>query len=112
MANDPSAMINSLLSDPAMIKKVGELISSLGKSEENKDSTGGDDFLNPETLLKIKNVYEKLQNDDDDPRTKLLLALKPYLNEKRLTGLDNALKMMRMSKMTGLLNDLDILKSD
>jgi|LSQX01.1.fsa_nt_gb hypothetical protein len=61
---------------------------------------------NMDLMIKIKKIYEKI-NDHDDPRTNLLLALKPYLNSQRKTHIDNAIKIVNITRLSGVINELD-----
>ena len=58
-------------------------------------------------VMKIKKMYDRI-NSVDDPRINLLNALKPYLNEKRLARLDSAIKVINISKISTIVNDIDI----
>ena len=61
---------------------------------------------NMDMMIKIKKIYEKI-NDRDDPRTNLLLALKPYLSSQRRAHIDNAIKVVNITKLSSLINELD-----
>ena len=50
------------------------------------------------TILKIKSVIDKM-NIKDDPRSKLLESLKPYLKESRRNKIDQYVQLMNMSKI-------------
>jgi len=57
--------------------------------------------------MKLKNSYDTLKNGRDE-RIDLLMALKPFLNQHRAQNVDHMVKMLRFSKLTGLLKDLDL----
>ena len=59
-----------------------------------------------DTMIKIKKVYDKI-NDPNDPGVNLLMALKPYLNEKRKERLDSAVKMMSLSKLPAVIQEIE-----
>lgn len=78
------------------------------KNNTNNRSQGSSPF-DIETLqmfLKIKNAMDKI-NNSDDPREKLLLALKPYLKENRQDRLSNALRILKMTKLVDIINKLE-----
>ena len=47
--------------------------------------------------MKMKTIIDKM-NVKDDPRSNLLLSLKPYLKESRREKLDQYLQLMNISK--------------
>ncbi len=115
MSGNPEAMIQNLLSDPETMKKIGSLLGSFGADEKEQKTEGKSEesvlppgLDNPETLLKISRMYKDITNEDD-PRLTLLLALKPYLSSKRLDKVDSAIKFLKISKLTSLIGEIDIL---
>lgn len=79
--------------------------SSSGPSES--DSSGSSDKASPsidfETLLKMKSIMEKM-NNNNDPRSNLLLSLKPYLKDSRKEKIDQYIKLFGMSKVLEVFN--------
>jgi len=87
---------------PEMISGMLEMLNS--KNSENDEDTNRStenssipniDF---ETILKFKNAFDKM-NSKDDPRSKLLLALKPYLKETRQEKVEQYIQLFNMSKI-------------
>ncbi len=76
--------------------------TSSGGSSHSSNASSSIDF---ETLLKMKSVMEKL-NDTNDPRSNLLLSLKPYLNDSRKSKVDQYIKLFGMSKVFEVFNNL------
>lgn len=72
----------------------------------NKNSNISMDMEKMETMMKIKKVYDRI-NDTNDPGVNLLMALKPFLNEKRKAKLDNAVKLVGFSKIPSIIRELD-----
>ncbi len=70
-------------------------------SSDNTDSSSSIDF---ETLLKLKSIMESL-NSNNDPRSNLLLSLKPYLKESRREKVDQYIKFFGMSKFLEVFNN-------
>ena len=56
------------------------------------------DGIDFETILKMKNIIEKM-NNKNDPRSNLLQSLKPYLNDSRKSKVDQYINLMNMSKV-------------
>ena len=68
--------------------------SNSQKEGTNNSSTSNIDF---ETIMKMKTIIDKM-NVKDDPRSNLLLSLKPYLKESRREKLDQYIQLMNISK--------------
>lgn len=91
--------LKSVLGDDAE-DKIKSVLSSLSVAEnENKkeDSSG----IDVGELMRLKNIAEQLSNTDD-ARSNLLLSLKPYMRATRQKGIDNAVKLLNLSKIGGL----------
>lgn len=74
--------------------------TSSNRSSNNMDFDIG-------TILKLKSIMEKM-NSKDDPRSNLLMALKPYLNDNRKEKLDQYVKLLSVSKILEVYNDMVI----
>jgi superfamily I DNA/RNA helicase len=73
-----------------------KMFSSNNKTEEKaSNSTNNIDI---ETILKMKSIMEKM-NSKDDPRSSLLLSLKPYLKESRKNKIEQYIQLFNMSKV-------------
>lgn len=57
-------------------------------------------------LMKFKSLIDKT-NKGDDPREKLLVALKPYLNEKRKDKVGNCLKILKVTNMLDTFKNME-----
>lgn len=109
VSNSPEEMLQSILSDPETINKISSIFGSLGSDEKSdKTESLGDMPISPEMIMRISSMYNKISNEDD-PRVNLLLALLPYMNEKRKNNTQQAIKLLKMSKMSSLLGELNIL---
>jgi len=72
----------------------------------NQPLTMGNMNSQIDTMMKIQQVYTKLTSNDD-PTINLLMALKPHLNSKRAPILDNAIQVVRISKLPRILQELN-----
>ena len=54
-----------------------------------------------ETILKLKSIMETL-NKKDDPRSKLLYSLKPYLRESKQKKLDQYVNLFKITQISNL----------
>lgn len=55
-----------------------------------------------ETILKMKNIIDNM-NKKDDPRTKLLYSLKPYLRESRKKQLDQCVNLLKVTQIADII---------
>ena len=70
-------------------------------TSNNSNSANTNPFGNIDmnTILKIKQVMEKMNDTKNDPRSNLLLSLKPYLKPTRKEKLDQYIKLVNMSSV-------------
>lgn len=97
---------NNINITPEMLNTFSSLInSSNNKNKDNSKSNGNENNFNIdfETILKMKNIFEKI-NSTDDPRSNLLLSLKPYLKESRQNKVEQYIKLFNMSKVVEAIN--------
>lgn len=97
--------ISKALSDPDIMNKVGAVLSSLGNSNES----GGESVSAPQSQEKgIANVLGSLGGAVSDDRTRLLMAIKPFLSEKRAPYMDSAVTILKLASMGKLGKDLKL----
>lgn len=98
---------------PDEMKNILSSLSSNGSSgnsnsNSNDSSSTSSNSSNPsidfETLMKMKSIMEKM-NNNNDPRANLLLSLKPYLKESRKEKIDQYIKLFGMSKVLEMFNN-------
>ena len=56
-----------------------------------------------ETIIKIKNIMDKINNKKNDPRSMLLNSLRPYLKEEKRNKLDQYIQMSKIIDILPLL---------
>ena len=56
------------------------------------------------TILKMKNIMEKMNQKKNDPRSNLLLSLKPYLKPSRQDKIDQYIGLFNMSSILENMN--------
>lgn len=96
--------IKSILGDNAD-EKISSVLSALGSgggsdklSGTDTNHTGGD----IETLMQIKGLVDELGLNANDSRSALLASLKPYLRASRQRSIDSAIKLLNLSKLSGI----------
>lgn len=114
MSEDMMGTLKGLLGDNAD-EKIQSVLSMLGNSsptqksqesvkQENLSNRANSPSLNPEMfqyISQLKGMIDDMGRANDS-RSTLLLALKPYMRQTRQRGIDNAIRLLNISKMTGL----------
>ena len=83
--------------------------SNNSNSSSNEDSNGSNSTIpdiDINTILKIKQVMESMNSNKNDPRSNLLMSLKPYLKESRKKKVDQYVKLFGLGKAFEMLNSL------
>ncbi len=96
-SDDLSKLIGNMMQNPDALKG---LLSPAENSGENQAPSVPQD--NPETA--VKNMMSVL-NQSDDRRITLLNALKPYLSPTRASGIDRAIRILRLTKLSEMLRN-------
>ena len=80
------------------------------KKQVNNDVSEGSSSEIPnfdiDTLLKMKSIMEKINQNQSDPRSNLLQSLKPYLRNSRKSKVDEYIKIFRMEKVFEMMKPL------
>lgn len=71
----------------------------LGESSSSPD-------IDIATLMKMKSIIDSMNSNKDDPRSNLLLSLKPYLKESRQKKVDQYIKLFGLGKAFEVFNSL------
>ena len=97
---DAMDTLKNILGDDAedKIKTVMNSLSSADNTSEGIDSSNG---LNQ--IMQIKNIMDSMAVNKNDPRTNLLLSLKPYMREGRKHSIDSAVRLLGLTNVTKLL---------
>lgn len=76
------------------------ILSNLNTPSSNDSENNESNFnFDINTMLKIKNVMDKMNSTKNDPRSNLLRSLKPYLNNDRKQKLDQYMQFLNISKI-------------
>ncbi len=104
--NSALDMLKGLLGDNAE-EKIKSLFSpsaetvNLPEEPVETASTKAIQVNNNDYSAQIQNLINGLSRPND-PRSQLLLSLKPYMSENRQRGIDNAIKLLNISKISGM----------
>lgn len=97
---DAMDTLKNILGDDAE-DKIKNVMSSLSSSD---DDTAADSFDadNLSQLMQLKDIMQSVTSNRNDPRTNLLLSLKPYMRSNRQRSIDSAVKMLGLTNLTKL----------
>ena len=90
--------ISKALADPEIMSKVQGLVSSLSEGDKKETS----EVKLPDNMLSA------ISGAGNDDRTRLLLAIKPFLSEKRAPYMDSAVTILRLASMGKLGKNLNL----
>ncbi|MBQ7975058.1 MAG: hypothetical protein IJ300_05170 [Clostridia bacterium] len=71
-------------------------IIPVSNSQNNFDSGTMD------SLMQIKNIVDNFANSGNDSRSNLLMSLKPYMRTSRQSSIDTAIRILNLSKLSGI----------
>lgn len=104
--NDVSSNSNTINEDT-----IKSIINNLNNTEDKNsnessrtDSNNSNFNFDINTILKMKNIMDKMNSNKNDPRSNLLLSLKPYLNSDRKQKLDQYMQFLNISKVIEAFN--------
>lgn len=88
---------------PETISNMIKMLGSNNNSSDNEESDNSNSTPNIdiETILRFKTIFDKM-NSKDDPRAKLLRALKPYLKDSRKEKVEQYIQFFNISKVIDL----------
>lgn len=108
MADSAENMIQNILNDPEAMGKISSLLSSLKEENGSKEESSAPfPAENMQMMLRLQQIMSKM-SDTDDNGVKLITALKPYLSGKRAESAETAIKMLKLSKISSLFENIDL----
>lgn len=94
--------ISAVLNDPEAMSKLSSIVGALGAGQKTEEQATVPALpSNP-----LGNI--KLPDMSGDNRTKLLMAVKPFLSEKRAPYVDGAVAILRMMQLGKLGKDFKL----
>ena len=111
--------IKNALSDPDIMQKVSGVLAGLSGSSGNADSSSAPSQSAPSPpapsfpglsgLSNLSSIPQSLSNImPQDDRTRLLLAIKPFLSEKRAPYMDSAVNILKLVSIGKIGKDLKL----
>lgn len=108
--------LSNMLGDSNNSDNLKNIVSNFTSNNSNNSSSNYNennnfdnfDFSNIDmaTIMKIKNAMSKMNSKKDDPRSNLLLSLKPYLKPSKKEKLDQYMKFMNISSVIEVFNSM------
>lgn len=93
-----------------MADAIDTLKNLLGDDAEDKiknvmsSFSGGDgDAGDSAELMQIRDMINNLGKSSNDPRSNLLMSLKPYMRETRRHSIDSAVRLLNLTKLSKLI---------
>lgn len=102
MDNDFSEVLNKF-SD--ILKEKNIDLNNIAGGNSIPPAENNDISFDVETILKIKNIISKMNQNRDCPRNKLLFALRPYLEKDKQEKLEQYIKI---ANLLSVMENLDI----
>ena len=108
MNDDLSDLIKNFSNSNIDMNKISDILSNLNSSDKSSASNDSSTSSNSDvlhsnidinTILKMKEIMDKINSTHNDKRSNLLLALKPYLRKSRQSKLDQYMKLLNMAPL-------------
>lgn len=90
---------------PEAINNIMNMIKNNNKNTSSENVSNSATNIDIETIMKLKTILEKI-NTKDDPRSNLLLSLKPYLKESRKNKVEQYIQLFNMTKILDIFNNM------
>ena len=90
---------------PETINNIMNMIKNNNKENSSETNSNSTNNIDMETIIKLKSVLDKV-NTRDDPRSNLLLSLKPYLKESRKSKVEQYIQLFNMTKVLDIFNNM------
>lgn len=96
---DAMDTLKNILGDDAE-DKIKNVLGSFSQSDERQLPAVNTESL--DQLMQLKSVVDGITSNRNDPRTNLLMSLKPYMRNGRQNSIDSAIKILGLTNLTKL----------
>ena len=110
--DDLNQKLSQILNDPESMNRVRQMAESILSDEKQEENSAADSIFSAfsgQDLGNIMSIVSKLNNQQDDARTSLLLALRPHLSEAKQEKVDTAIKILRLLDLLPILKESGVL---
>lgn len=102
---DISDNIKNLFNNSPQNSNDSSYSNNSGTSSEDNSHDNNNGFnLDFETIMKLQQIMNQMKNEKNDPRTNLLLSLKPYLKDSRKQKIEQYINIFKITKIIDLFN--------
>lgn len=113
LGDNPEEKIGQLLSalstsDDESVTEENEKEKNEEKDEKQEQDNGGFDLS---MLMKIQSLMGLMSGGEEDERSTLLCALKPFLSDERKPDIDRVIKLLKLSKLAQTAQEMDLFKN-
>lgn len=106
--------LSDMLKDTGSSNDFKNIISNFASNTTNNNDSSNNtdntnfDFSNIDmaTIMKFKGIMSKMSSKKDDPRSNLLLSLKPYLKDSKKNKLDKYMNFMNLTSIIEVFNNI------
>ena len=107
MDDNISEKLSAILSDPEGMEKIKKMAENLlGESQAKEKEPLEEMGLDMASLTRVIGLLKN--NNKENERVKLLLALKPHLSPEKREKVDTAVKILKLLDMAPLLKEMGI----
>lgn len=97
---DAMDALKNILGDGAE-DTIKNVMSSLSAPNDASDREINTDNLNQ--MMQLKSIVDSMTNNRNDPRSNLLMSLKPYMRTGRQRSIDTVVKILGFTSLTKFL---------
>lgn len=106
--------INQMLQNNEIPDELKDIVNNINNSSNNNANSNNNsetsEFnfsdIDINTIIKMKKVMDSINSNKNDPRTNLLLSLKPYLKKSRQDKVEQYIKLFSIGKAFEAFNSL------
>lgn len=104
VSDNINSVVNSVNDSIEVNDERGAIPVSFSSDNNGGITQNANNLLSPEGLeyiSKIKGIIDEM-GSANDPRSNLLMSLRPYMRTNRQRSIDNAVKILNLSRFSGL----------
>ena len=99
---DIAETLKEILGDNAD-EKIGSVLNMLGGGNNDTHPSGE---ISPELISQAQGLIGSLSGIGSDDRSRLLMALRPFMREKRQHSIDSAVKLLNLAKLSRVFKEV------
>ncbi len=97
---DAMDTLKNILGDDAEDKIKNVMNSLSSPDEEENTSLPAMNMDGIDQIMQIKSIMDSMTTNRNDPRTNLLMSLKPYMRSGRQRSIDSAIRLLGLTNVT------------